>query len=140
MNSIYHWEYNMKRNNHNIKQFGEVFTPRSLVKDMLDKLPTEVWFDKNKTWLEPSFGNGNFLIEIIRRLMISLKEQIPNQQLRHKHIIENMVFGVELQSRLVDEAIRRIGAGIHNHKLRQGNFLTGKWVNHPEVGPVWINK
>jgi hypothetical protein len=29
------------------KQFGEVFTPIKLVNDMLDKLPIEVWKNKN---------------------------------------------------------------------------------------------
>jgi hypothetical protein len=29
------------------KQFGEVFTPINLVNEMLDKLPSNVWTNKN---------------------------------------------------------------------------------------------
>ena len=32
------------------KQFGEVFTPMILVNEMLDKLPIEVWKNKNLKW------------------------------------------------------------------------------------------
>jgi hypothetical protein len=48
------------------KQTAEVFTPPSLVNDMLNKLPKSVWF-KNKTFCDPACGNGNFLIWILLR-------------------------------------------------------------------------
>lgn len=67
---------------------GEVFTPRSLIREMLDKLPNEVWFDPNKTWLEPSAGDGNFLVEIKARLMQAGHDE--------KHILDNMLFSIEL--------------------------------------------
>ena len=43
------------------------FTPESLVTEMLDKLPQEVWSDPSKTFLDPSGGNGNFLVAILKR-------------------------------------------------------------------------
>ena len=48
------------------KQTAEVFTPNSLVNDMLNKLPEEVWED-NKTFCDPAVGNGQFLIWILLR-------------------------------------------------------------------------
>ena len=48
------------------KQTAEVFTPIPLVNDMLNKLPKEVW-EENKTFLDPACGNGNFLVEILKR-------------------------------------------------------------------------
>jgi len=83
------------------KVFGEVFTPTKLVNEMLDKLPEEVWSDPTKTWLDPSCGTGNFLLEVYRRLMDSLVDIIPNEQERKKHILENQIHGVELQERNV---------------------------------------
>lgn len=71
-----------------VKSTGEVFTPRSLIHEMLNKLPNEVWFDPNKTWLEPSAGDGNFLVEIKARLMQAGHDE--------QHILENMLFSVEL--------------------------------------------
>ncbi len=52
------------------KQTGEDFTPAPLVNEILDKLPTEIWKDASKTWLDPTAGNGNFLVEVKKRLMI----------------------------------------------------------------------
>ena len=48
------------------KQTAEVFTPPALVNEMLDKLPEEVW-QPEKTFLDPSSGNGNILEEVLRR-------------------------------------------------------------------------
>ena len=71
-----------------VKQTGEVFTPRSLIREMLDRLPNEVWFDPNRRWLEPSAGDGNFLVEIKARLLQAGHDEV--------HILENMLFSVEL--------------------------------------------
>lgn len=43
----------------------EFFTPYSIVKKMCDKVPEEDWSNPGKTFCEPSFGNGQFLIYII---------------------------------------------------------------------------
>ena len=43
-----------------------VFTPTPLVLAMLNELPDEVW-EENKTFLDPTCGNGNFLIHILNR-------------------------------------------------------------------------
>ena len=48
------------------KIHGEVYTPKSLVDDMLNKLPNELW-KNNKTFCDPACGDGNFLIEIFNR-------------------------------------------------------------------------
>lgn len=71
-----------------IKQSGEVFTPATLIHEMLDKLPSKVWSNPNLTWLEPSAGDGNFLIEIKARLL-----QAGHNE---KHILDNMLFSIEL--------------------------------------------
>jgi len=71
-----------------IKQTGEVFTPRSLIREMLHRLPNSVWFDPNKTWLEPSAGDGNFLVEIKARLLQAGHDE--------RHILDHMLFSIEL--------------------------------------------
>ena len=54
------------------KAFGEVMTPISLVNDMLDTLPKEVWSNPNLKWLDPCGGCGIFSSVIIERLMVGL--------------------------------------------------------------------
>lgn len=44
---------------------AEFFTPYSIVKRMCDKVSDEDWADPKKTFLEPSCGNGQFVIYMI---------------------------------------------------------------------------
>ena len=83
------------------KIFGEVMTPISLVREMLDKLPNEVWSNPNLKWLDSCNGAGTFPFVIIYKLMNGLKEWQPDTELRYRHIVENMIYTCELQSRNV---------------------------------------
>ena len=49
-----------------VKEQGEVYTPPELVNEMLDRLPQEMW-RPDKTFLDPACGNGNMLVEVVRR-------------------------------------------------------------------------
>jgi adenine-specific DNA-methyltransferase len=83
------------------KQFGEVFTPMTLVSEMLDKLPLEVWKNKNLKWLDPCCGMGNFPIAVYLRLMEELSDEIEDIKERKKHILENMLYMCELNKKNV---------------------------------------
>ena len=50
-----------------VKDHGEVFTPSKIVKAMCDLIPRETWENIDSTFLEPSCGTGNFLVEILSR-------------------------------------------------------------------------
>jgi len=50
-----------------IKDKGEVYTPKRLVNEILDKLPKNIWSEKDKTFFDPACGNGNFLVEVVER-------------------------------------------------------------------------
>ena len=43
----------------------EFFTPYPIVKRMCDMVSDEDWGDPEKTWLEPGFGNGQFVVYIV---------------------------------------------------------------------------
>ena len=43
----------------------EFFTPDEIVKKMADKIPESTWADPSKTFCEPCFGSGNFVVYII---------------------------------------------------------------------------
>ena len=77
---------------------GEVFTPVELVEEMLDTLPKEVWNNAELTWLDPATGSGVFPICVYYRLMEGLKDQIKNEKIRRRHIIEQMLYMCEIDS------------------------------------------
>lgn len=85
------------------KQYGEVFTPIFLIKEMLEELElqygNELFKDKNLKWFDPAVGIGNFLIVVYQKLMVGLKKEFENVQDRKKHIIENMLYASELNEK-----------------------------------------
>ena len=51
----------VERDQARVKSTGEVFTPTPLVQEMLDQLPSDVFTDPSKTFLDNSCGDGQFL-------------------------------------------------------------------------------
>lgn len=90
-------ELQQKRNSRR-KITAEDFTPPALVSEMLDKLPAEVWAPE-KTFIDNSAGNGNFLIEVLRR-KLALNHP-PLQAL-------STIYGVELMADNVEEMKQRL--------------------------------
>ncbi len=74
----------------------EVFTPPSLVNQILDLLPENIWNNKNATFLDPVSKSGVFLREIAKRLMEGLAKQIPDKQERINHIFTKQIFGIAI--------------------------------------------
>ena len=81
------------------KEHGEVMTPLTLVDEMLNKLPSEVWSNKDLKWLDPCNGVGTFPSLIVKKLMIGLKDVIVDDCERYRHIIENMIYVCEIQAK-----------------------------------------
>lgn len=72
----------------------EVFTPRKTCEMILDSLPEEVWHNPNYKWLNPASKNGIFEREIAIRLDRGLKNIIPDEETRRKHILQNMIYAI----------------------------------------------
>lgn len=75
---------------------NQIFTPKRVVKLMLDKLEEEepnIFKDKNKTFVDLYVKSGLYLTEIIKRLYIGLEDQIPESNERLKHILEKQIYG-----------------------------------------------
>ena len=89
----------MIRSKSRVSQFGEVFTPPRIVREMHDQLPISVWADPTLIYLEPSCGNGAFLVEIVtRRLFVGLSP----------HQVANTTFGVDILEDNVLDARKRL--------------------------------
>ena len=86
------------------KKFGEVFTPMSFINNnMLCDLEAyyketynkNIYEDETLKWGDTTAGMGNFPIAIYYKLMDGLKNKIPNEKDRKKHILEKMLFMAE---------------------------------------------
>jgi site-specific DNA-methyltransferase (adenine-specific) len=108
---------------------GEVFTPMELVGEMLDTLPKEVWKNPDLKWLDPSAGMGNFPVAVYMRLMKGLNSVTgyENDEKRRKHILENMLYMVEIDKTNVF-MMRKIFCGkIYKLNIFEGSFIEGDY-------------
>ena len=81
------------------KKTNEFFTPYSIIKRMCDKIPDEDWSDPKKTFLESSFGNGQFVVYIVwNRIQHGIDWQTALKTL----------YGVELMADNVKETKERV--------------------------------
>jgi len=104
-------EANLIKSKERIKEFGEVFTPAWLVSDMCDLVNNEI-INEDTSILEPCCGNGNFLIEILRRRLSKpnkttdyIRKSI--QSLKGIDILPDNV--QEAKSRLLSEIVEHLG-------------------------------
>lgn len=58
-----------------VREFAEVFTAEREVKAMCDLIPAEIWDNIESTFLEPTCGNGAFLVEILARKLERCKDE-----------------------------------------------------------------
>lgn len=89
------------------KQQGQYMTPSEIVCLILNDIGYSGEEILAKKIIEPSFGNGNFLVEIIKRIIKEGLKQSLKRTTISKIISEN-VFGVEKDINLYKEAIDRL--------------------------------
>ena len=118
------------------KSAGEVQTPLELVNDMLNTLPKEVWSNPELKWLDNSTGTGIFIAVIVERLMKGLSKFEIDEEKRYRHIMEEMIYVSELQSKncfiylCCFDPLDEYGLNIYN-----GSFLEKGFTDH--MKDVW---
>jgi hypothetical protein len=85
-----------------VKATGEVFTPTPLVQEILDQMPQELFKDSDKTFLDNSCGDGQFLSEVLIR---KLENGIPFEQAL------STIYGVDLMPDNVELCKERLLCG-----------------------------
>lgn len=93
-----------------VANFGEVFTNEREVNAMLDLVKAETE-NIESTFLEPACGDGNFLVEILRRKLKVVKSRYSkNTENYEKYSIVaiSSIYGVELLQDNVDVCINRL--------------------------------
>ena len=109
------------------KQNGEVFTPPDLIQQKFNKLSLadpKIWSDPSKKFLDPANGIGNYPAIAFHRLMEGLKDAIPKEADRKKHILENMLYMCELNKKNI-EISRKVfdPENLYALNLYQGSYF-----------------
>ena len=95
------------RSDERIKVTQEVFTPMELVEYMIDDIDIELLKDPESTFIDNSAGCGNFLVGLKQRLL---------QYHSEEHILENMLYAVEMMEDNHKELCNRLGVDVtHPH-------------------------
>lgn len=74
---------------------NQIFTPRSVVKMMIDELEKEnpgIFSNKHLKFADLYVKSGLYITEIVKRLNVGLQNEIPNRSERIKWILENQVY------------------------------------------------
>jgi len=75
---------------------NQIYTPRKVVQLMIDALEEEnpdIFCDKEKTFADLYVKSGLYLTEIVKRLFSGLEQEIPDEDVRLKHILEKQIYG-----------------------------------------------
>lgn len=81
-----------------VKDFGEVFTPTHIVKQMCD-LVQEQCYEDNSSFFEPTCGTGNFLVEILSRKLNNIACDRDEDNITHLRILVALgsLYGCDIQ-------------------------------------------
>ena len=97
----------VERSDERINETGEVFTAPELCKQMVNEIPLDIIKNPESTFLDNSAGSGNFVVALLNRLKEYHSEE---------HIVNNMLYAVELMEDNHKEMCDRLGVSIdHPH-------------------------
>lgn len=128
-----------------VQVFGEVFTPPKIVGLMCDMLERETpgAFDPDKTFLEPTCGDGAFVCEILRRKFANCKKRSDYTQALRS------VYAMEIQADNVSKTIENVTAMcgeffkvtkeerqiINDHIIQADSLKIMRMINDPQFTP-----
>lgn len=100
----------------NKEKYGEVNTDFNLIERILGIIPEECFTCSSIKWLDPCCGHGYFMILLFKKLYIGLEKEIPNEKERKNHIIEKMLYMVEINEEHIPKLRELFGkkANIYN--------------------------
>ena len=98
------------------KDLGQVFTPNYIVELILNEVDYLGEKILNKTIIEPSFGDGAFLIKIIQRLIDTCRMTNKNDD-EIKYILNKNIYGIEIDEELYTKTINKLNTVLNIYGL-----------------------
>jgi len=99
------------RNRDNVRNNGEVFTPTKIVDDMNALIPDSAWKDSSYVFIEPTCGNGQFLVRIFEKRIangLSIEEAL------------NTMIGMDITNDNILDSHKRLFELACNAMIEQG--------------------
>lgn len=107
------------------KRLGQVYTPKWVVDNILDLVGYTSGNIIGRYIFEPSFGNGAFLVEIVRRFINEYKSNNFNNS-EVKASLEKYIFGIEIDEIEYDKCIYRLNSLV-NELLLDNKEIVINW-------------
>lgn len=109
------------------QETNQIYTPKKVVKMMVDTLEEEnpgIYDDSSKTFIDIYMKSGLYITKIVKKLYNSnvIKREIPNDEQRIKHILENQVYGFAPTEIIYNIAVNFIFGELDNSISRK-NFV-----------------
>lgn len=119
------------------KKTGEVFTPPELINKMLDQIDPAI-FQPGKTFLEPAAGDGNIVVEYLKRKIAH--GCTPTQALQDTYAVEYMKDNVNvMRGRVLDLCGRTPEhEAIVDEHIVHVNFLDELDTTDGRCYPKWL--
>ncbi|MFL8906357.1 DEAD/DEAH box helicase family protein [Helcococcus kunzii] len=122
------------------QQTNQIFTPKWVVQMMVQQLEDEnpgIYDDSSKTFIDLYMKSGLYITEIVKRLYNSetIKDEIPDDKLRIKHILENQVYGLAPTEIIYRIALRFI-FGNFDESISKKNFKMLDAYPYAEAGTL----
>uniref|UniRef100_UPI0035947382 Eco57I restriction-modification methylase domain-containing protein n=1 Tax=Persicitalea sp. TaxID=3100273 RepID=UPI0035947382 len=111
----------------NHKKLGQVFTPSWIVNEILDSVGYFGESILDKYILEPSSGDGAFLIEIANRYIdVCLSQGINNYTIKNR--LEKYIYAIELDTKEFDKSIQNLNKLVYD-KIKIKENIDWKFYN-----------
>lgn len=121
----------IQRSDERIDLTGEVFTPFQLCESMIDEISEENLKNPNSIFLDPTAGNGNFLVALKSKLLKYHTED---------HILNEMLYAVELMEDNHKELCDRLGVSTtHPHYVCADALEYHYAFNGLSSGPITLD-
>jgi hypothetical protein len=118
-------QFGQVRSRQRVRDLAEVFTHQREVDAMLDMFP-DAFAGLDVTFLEPTCGSGNFLVEILRRKLLLVKKADCVTQEHYEHRLLralSSIYGVDISIENVTEARARMAHTVLSHYQSDANTV-----------------
>ena len=122
------FQQNLNVSNEDKLEYGEIYTPFSLINKMLDLFEPAVFTKADKRWLDIGAGQGYFSIVLFDRLNKGLAstahDKWSDETKRKQHIVGNMLYMAELKETNINALREMFGVN--------ANILVGDFIEEEE--------